>query len=53
MKKGKRAGTTEFAHNANPFLVADRFCLENRTKQTVKTTNRLGNMFLFNDKKMK
>lgn len=53
IKNGKRAGTTEFAHNNKPFLVADKFCLENSTKQMVKRTINPGNILFLNDKKTK
>lgn len=53
IKKGKRAGTTEFAHSSNPFFVADKFSLENIIKHIVKSTNKLGNICFFIEKKKK
>ena len=53
IKKGKRAGTTEFAHSSNPFFVADKFSLENIIRHIVKSINKVGNMCFFMDKKKK
>ena len=53
IKKGSKAGTIEFAHNCKPSFVACKFCLENKTKQIVKRTNKDGNIFFLMDKKIK
>lgn len=53
IKKGKRAGTTEFAHSSNPLFVADKFSLENIIRHIVKSINKVGNMCFFMDKKKK
>ena len=46
-KNGKREGTTEFAHNANPDLTAGRLLLEKISRQKVNAKNNMGNRFLF------
>lgn len=47
-KKGKREGTTEFAHKLNPDFTAGRLLLEKINKQNVKPKNKKANKFLFN-----
>ena len=50
IKKGNNAGTTLFAQSINPDLAADRFSLEKRTRQMVKRTNKIENMFFRREK---
>ena len=50
MKNGNNEGTTELNHNANPVLVATRFCLENITKQIVNNKNIAGIIFFLREK---
>lgn len=38
-KKGNRVGTTDVAHNFNPFCAADKLDVENRTRLNVKSKN--------------
>lgn len=49
IKKGSRAGTTEFAHKSRPLFVADRFSLENITRHMVKSINITGRKCFFID----
>ena len=42
IKKGKRDGTTEFAHKFKPFLLASRLSFENTTRKIVKRQNSVG-----------
>ena len=48
IKKGKRDGTTEFAHNDNPDFTADKLVLEKINKPNVKAKKTSENIFLFN-----
>lgn len=47
IKKGKREGTTEFAHSFRPDFAACRLVEENRTKHRVNSRNKAGIRFLF------
>ena len=53
IKKGSKDGTTEFAHNNKPFLVAAKLDLENTTKLIVNKQNRAGIKFFLIDKQIK
>ena len=46
-KNGKSAGTTEFAHNDNPFFIAGKLLLENSSKLAPKAKNISAKIFLF------
>lgn len=53
IKKGSRAGTTEFAHKSRPLFVADKFSLENITRHMVKSINITGRKCFFIDNSKK
>ena len=46
-KNGKSAGTTEFAHNDNPFFIAGKLLLENSSRLAPKAKNISAKIFLF------
>ncbi len=46
-KKGKRDGTTEFAHNESPFFIAGKLLEEKRSRQIVKNKKTNAKKFLF------
>jgi hypothetical protein len=47
IKNGNNAGTTEVAHNVNPFFAADKLEVENITKHIVNNKKIIGKVYFF------